>query len=160
MERGTWGKRGETSGKGRSMAEAFNGAKAAAFIGEDLLVYQRDATPGLAYAGMWDFPGGGREGAETPEQTLIREVEEEFGLRLTPDDLGWRRAFRDGPDPADVFWFFVVRLPADAVQGIVFGDEGQRWRLMRPADYLRRDDIIPKFRDRLAVWARDTRTAL
>ena len=37
--------------------------------------------------GMFMFPGGKPEPGETPLDTAIREVEEELGLVLTPDDL-------------------------------------------------------------------------
>lgn len=136
--------------------ENFDGAKAAVFIGGDLLVYQRDDIEGLPYRGLWDFPGGGREGDETPEETVLREIEEEFGLTIAPDALGWRRAFQDGANPRDRFWFFVIHLPASTAADVVFGDEGQRWALMSPADYFARPDIIPFFRPRMGVWARET----
>lgn len=35
------------------------------------------------YLGMWDLPGGSMEFGESPEATLIREVEEETGLQLS-----------------------------------------------------------------------------
>ena len=73
------------------MKADFNGAKAAVFIGEDLLVYQRDY--GVPYPGYWDFPGGGREGDETPEDCLRRETYEEFGIDVPPDAIVWRRSF-------------------------------------------------------------------
>ena len=71
----------------------FVGAKAALFCDGAVLTYLRDDRPGLPWPGYWDLPGGGREGAESAEQCLLREVEEEFGLRLTPAHLRWQAAF-------------------------------------------------------------------
>jgi 8-oxo-dGTP diphosphatase len=43
-----------------------------------VLIAQRLA--GRPMAGLWEFPGGKVETGESPEQTLIRELEEELGI--------------------------------------------------------------------------------
>jgi len=43
-----------------------------------VLIAQRPA--GKPMAGLWEFPGGKIEAGELPEQTLIRELEEELGI--------------------------------------------------------------------------------
>ncbi|ARO15650.1 8-oxo-dGTP diphosphatase [Ketogulonicigenium robustum] len=50
-----------------------------------VLLAQRPA--GKSLAGLWEFPGGKLEAGESPEQALIREMEEELGIRATPDAL-------------------------------------------------------------------------
>ena len=74
-------------------SEAFSGAKIALVCGRRLVTYRRDAKPSIPWPGLWDLPGGGREGAETPAECALREAQEEFGLVLAPDRVHWRRAY-------------------------------------------------------------------
>ena len=55
---------------------------AAALVDPDgrVLICQRP--PGKQLAGMWEFPGGKVEKGETPEQCLIRELDEELGIKV------------------------------------------------------------------------------
>ena len=46
--------------------------------GSKVLVGQRPA--GHSLAGQWEFPGGKIERNETPEQALVRELQEELGI--------------------------------------------------------------------------------
>jgi 8-oxo-dGTP diphosphatase len=45
-----------------------------------ILLQQR--AEGRPMAGLWEFPGGKVEEGELPEAALIREIEEELGIRL------------------------------------------------------------------------------
>lgn len=46
----------------------------------ELLLQKRG--PGGRHAGLWEFPGGKVESGETPENALVRELEEELDLRI------------------------------------------------------------------------------
>jgi 8-oxo-dGTP diphosphatase len=50
-----------------------------------VLIAQRPA--GKSMAGLWEFPGGKIESDERPEQTLIRELNEELGIVVKEDCL-------------------------------------------------------------------------
>lgn len=83
----------------------FDGAKLALFIGDALLIYLRDDLPHIPYPGHWDFPGGGREGSETPAACALRETCEEFGLRIPANSLCFGRLHRCNPH-SGLNWFF------------------------------------------------------
>lgn len=129
----------------------FVGAKVALICGDTLLTYLRDDKSGLPWAAMWDLPGGGREGAETPEACLLRELHEEFGLRFGPERLIWRRVWPSMMDATRLSVFFAGRITADEIAAIRFGDEGQHWQMMRAAEFLRHPAAIPEMQRRVAV---------
>ena len=52
--------------------------------GDQVLLCQRKEG---ALAGKWEFPGGKIENGETPEECLVREIQEELGITIQVDDI-------------------------------------------------------------------------
>lgn len=129
----------------------FVGAKVVLVQGANLLAYLRDDKPDLPWANMWDLPGGGREGDEDPETCVLREVEEEFGLRLAPERLLWQRVWPSMMNGARQSVFFAGQITQEEIAAIRFGDEGLYWRMMAVAEFLTHDRAIPEMQRRVAV---------
>jgi 8-oxo-dGTP diphosphatase len=53
---------------------------ACALVDADGRVLLSQRPEGKTLAGLWEFPGGKVEPGETPEETLIRELQEEIGV--------------------------------------------------------------------------------
>lgn len=127
----------------------FGGAKLALYLGDQLAVILRDATPGLIFADHWDFPGGGREEDETPQDCALRECREELGLSVPVAAIVWGRSFLEGDQ---VKWFFVAQMSKAAIADVAFGDEGQEWRMMEEDVFLDHPKAVPAFQNRLSLW--------
>ncbi len=127
----------------------FHGAKVALISEHHVLTLLRDNIPSIPFPDMWDFPGGGREGDETPQDCVLRELWEEFGLRLSTDDLVYG-AHRDGVLQGQVrIWFFGTEVRGFDPAHIRFGDEGQRWEMMPIETYLSHPKAITHLQDGL-----------
>ena len=53
---------------------------ACALVDPDGRVLLAKRPEGKALAGLWEFPGGKVEAGESPENTLVRELQEELGI--------------------------------------------------------------------------------
>ena len=60
---------------------------AAALVDSSGRVLVQRRPPGKQLAGLWEFPGGKVEPGERPEAALVRELAEELGIAVAPDDL-------------------------------------------------------------------------
>jgi 8-oxo-dGTP diphosphatase len=129
---------------------SFHGCKLALLQGNCVLVYERDEH--VKFAGMWDLPGGGREGQESPEDCVLRELEEEFGLAFPANRLEYRKRYAAAHTDSYAY-FFVGRLSASEVASIRFGNEGKRWRLMEIDEYLDHPEALPNHK----AWLKEYR---
>jgi 8-oxo-dGTP diphosphatase len=66
---------------------------AAVILREDGAFLLGRRPPGTVYAGYWEFPGGKVEAGETPRDALLRELEEELGIRVEQADPWLVREF-------------------------------------------------------------------
>ena len=83
---------------------------AAALIDADGRVLLAQRPEGKAMAGLWEFPGGKIETGETPEEALIRELQEELGISTVTSCLApLAFASHDCPDNHLILLLYACR---------------------------------------------------
>jgi 8-oxo-dGTP diphosphatase len=128
----------------------FNGTKIALFGPGGVLVCLRDFKESIPWPGLWDLPGGGREGEESSNECALREVEEEFGIRLTVERVTAVHRY-DGAAAGNLpTYFCIATITQGEVDQIEFGDEGQHWQMMDPQEFINHSDAVPHMQERLA----------
>jgi 8-oxo-dGTP diphosphatase len=132
--------------------DAFRGTKLALICGESLITYLRDDKADIPFPGMWDFAGGERHGTEGPVECGLRELFEEFGLRIVPARVQALAGIRKPGATTLPVYFGVVHVTPDEIDSIRFGEEGQYWTLMSLHDYLRHPRAIPFLQECLADY--------
>ncbi|KAI8471039.1 MAG: NUDIX hydrolase domain-like protein [Monoraphidium minutum] len=76
---------GGSGGGGEAPKKVVLVVAVALMEGRRVLLAQRP--PGRAMAGLWEFPGGKIDPGEVPEAALVRELREELGIEVAPEDL-------------------------------------------------------------------------
>ena len=127
----------------------FTGCKIALFCGDRLLTILRDDKSNIPYPNTWELPGGGREGDESPFECAARDVYEELGIHLTEDCLLWSKVYPSMLFEGKESVFLVGKLTQEQFDKIVFGDEGQGYKLMGIDEFHGSDRVVPQLQDRV-----------
>ena len=132
----------------------FSGAKIALLKDDQILTILRDNIPTIPFPNTWDLPGGGREDRETPFDCVQREVYEELGIAISKNSISWAKVYPSMIDPSKDSVFMVGTISQDQIDQIVFGDEGQGWKMMPITDFLEDDQVYGSLKERLRDWIR------
>ena len=89
---------------------------------------------GKSFAGQWEFPGGKLEKGETPEQALSREMEEEMGITIAPQNLS-PLTFVSHAYPDLKFHLLMNLFACRLWQGTPHPKEGQKLAWVSPKDF-------------------------
>ncbi|WP_144208139.1 NUDIX hydrolase [Shewanella donghaensis] len=121
----------------------FSGCKLALIFHDQLVVYLRDDKSTIPFPNKWDFAGGGREGIESAEECVLRELHEEFDIALSADRLIYKQGGLNQTSNG-LSYFFAAHIHQHEIDAINFGSEGQYWQLMPIETYLEHPDgIVP-----------------
>ena len=104
---------------------------AAALVDADNRVLLAQRPPGKQLAGLWEFPGGKVAPGEGPDDALIRELDEELGIRVKAACLA-PLTFASHAYPA--FHLLMPLYICRRWEGVVHPKEGQTLAWTRPRD--------------------------
>ena len=134
----------------------FTGSKIALFCGDKLLTILRDDKTTIPWPNMWELPGGGREGDESPFGCAAREGYEELGIHLTEDCLLWSKVYPSMLFEGRQSVFMVGQLSQEQFDNITFGDEGQAYKLMPVEEFLTSKQAVPQLQGRLRDYLEES----
>ena len=135
----------------------FTGSKIALFCDDRILTILRDDKSNIPYPNMWELPGGGREGNESPFECAAREVFEELGIALTEDCLLWSKVYPSMLFEGRQSVFMVGQLSQEQFDNITFGDEGQAYKLMPIEEFLNSKQAVPQLQGRLRNYLEENK---
>jgi 8-oxo-dGTP diphosphatase len=102
---------------------------ACALIDADGRILLAQRPEGKSLAGLWEFPGGKVEAGETPEETLIRELDEELGIQTKEACLA---PLTFASHTYETFHLLMPLYVCRRFEGIPHGREGQAIKWVKP----------------------------
>ena len=134
----------------------FTGCKIALICEGQILTILRDDKEDISWPNMWELPGGGREGNETPFECVAREVYEELNIQLSKDDVIWSGVYPSMLDENKKSVFLVGKLTQEQFESIIFGDEGQGYKLVSFEEFLTSDRVVPQLQERVRDYLEES----
>ena len=134
----------------------FTGCKIALICDGQILTILRDDKEDIPWPNMWELPGGGREGNETPFECVAREVYEELSIQLSKADVIWFQIYPSMLDGNKKSVFLVGRLTQEQFESIIFGDEGQGYKLVSFEEFLTSDRVVPQLQERVREYMEES----
>lgn len=102
---------------------------ACALVDQDGRILLAQRPEGKSLAGLWEFPGGKVEQGETPEETLVRELDEELGITTK---IACLAPLTFASHTYETFHLLMPLYVCRRYEGIPHGREGQKVKWVKP----------------------------
>lgn len=111
-----------------------------ALVDADSRVLIQQRAEDKSWAGWWEFPGGKIHAGETPEATVVRELDEELGLDITESCLA---PFTFASHAYDEFYLLMMLYLCRVWRGTPEPRERQVLKWIRPMELGRWPKLLP-----------------
>jgi mutator protein MutT len=103
-----------------------------------ILIGQR--MPEQSHPLQWEFPGGKVEAGETPSMAVVRELEEELGIRVDSSrEIAQYEFTYQGKDPIRLFFLRIESYAGDPVNRIFYDLRWEETEKLRGYDFVEGD---------------------